>query len=135
MVEKMRISTIHSYAKKMIQTLGSDLGYGYDIEIVGDYWRREIIDEVLENCLSNKDAAFIESLGMPIYQLKKTLTLFASKLCNKSIDITKLSKAQFGDVPDENRKNLHQIFVETLIESERRFQEKLREENSLHLGH
>jgi ATP-dependent exoDNAse (exonuclease V) beta subunit len=134
MVEKMRISTIHSYAKKMIQTLGSDLGYGYDIEIVGDYWRREIIDEVLENCLSNKDAAFIESLGMPIYQLKKTLTLFASKLCNKSIDITKLSKAQFGDVPDENRKNLHQIFVETLIESERRFQEKLREENSLHLG-
>ena len=43
-IEGMQISTIHSYAKKIISQLGFEFGYGVDLGITsGEYKRKQII--------------------------------------------------------------------------------------------
>lgn len=48
-VEGMQISTIHSYAKKIISQLGFEFGYGVDLGITsGEYKRKQIISKIVD---------------------------------------------------------------------------------------
>lgn len=57
MIEGMQISTIHSYAKKIITALGMEFGYGEELSVTsGDYKLRQIISETV-------DAYIVENNG------------------------------------------------------------------------
>ena len=48
-IERMQISTIHSYAKKIISQLGIEFGYGTEVSVTaGDYKLRQIIAEAVD---------------------------------------------------------------------------------------
>ena len=55
MIEGMQISTIHSYAKKIITALGMEFGYGEELSVTsGDYKLRQIISETVDAYIVEK---------------------------------------------------------------------------------
>jgi len=135
-VEHMQISTIHSYALELIKKLGTADGFGQDLKITsGLYTRKKTLEEACERYLLEKiqeKPGYIESLGLPIYELRQILLDFISKLENKSIDATVLSKEDFGECADNPL--LHEFIIHAIRETEQSFLEQLAKNNMIFLG-
>ena len=135
-VDRMQISTIHSFARRIIEKLGTAAGYGQGLQITsGLYGRRLILEETLENYVREQTAInpqYLNELGLPVYELCKKLLDFVGRLENKSIDISEVKPEQFGTV-NENEP-LHRLLVAVLSETERSFDKQLIEENRVFLG-
>ncbi|CEP66711.1 Nuclease-related domain, NERD [Moorella glycerini] len=136
-VDKMQISTIHSYAKSIIKQLGSALGYGKDLTIVsGSYDRVEVLEKELEKYLEEKsrvDRAYIGRLSMPVYKLKEILVELITKLYNKSINVARLDSFDFGTVSKDNEE-LHELIKTVLLRTEQKYREELQKRNLIHLN-
>lgn len=135
-VDRMQISTIHSFARRIIEKLGTAAGYGQGLQITsGLFGRRLIIEETLESYVREQTAInpqFLNELGLPVYELRKKLLDFVGRLENKSIDISEVKPEQFGTA-NENEP-LHRLLVAVLGETERSFDRQLIEENRVFLG-
>lgn len=54
-IDHMQISTIHSYAKKVIAQLGTEFGYGIDVSITSsEFHRRRKISDLLDDYIERK---------------------------------------------------------------------------------
>lgn len=137
-IEGMQISTIHSYAKKIISQLGFEFGYGVDLSVTsGDYKRKQIIaDRVDKYIIANKKKygnAYIKDLGIPVYLINKHILNMLTRLHNQSIDISALTKSNFGK-PILGNGTLHDLIATVVPEIEKEYDEYLRKENKLHLN-
>lgn len=140
-IDKMQISTIHSYAKKMIGLLGVDLGYGCDVAITsGEYRRKVLVLEKLNQYLTEKQQKYgedyISKIGMPVYALQNNIINFINILHNQSIDIPAIEPASFGEIDNasNNSNLLHELLATIIPEVEFEYNRQLREENKVHLS-
>lgn len=90
-IEEMRISTIHSLSKKIIQKYSAELGLGKDFAIVsGKYDRGIALQQELDGYIREKlktDSNYISKLKLSMYNLLRRLRGFQEKLENKNLDI------------------------------------------------
>lgn len=135
-VNQMQISTIHSFALRLIQKLCVYSGYSNELAVEsGQYNRRRFLREALEAKIEEKlksDKRFISKLGFPFYEIREKLLGFVEALENKSIDLTKLDADSFGvsnDYPE-----LHQLFMEVIPMAEKAYMEELKENGKIFLG-
>jgi len=89
-VENMRISTIHSLAKRIIEHYAVKLGFGKDVAIVsGKFEKDAILSETLNHYIEehglSKTAGSL--FNIPLYDLQARLSDIMSKMQNKNIDI------------------------------------------------
>lgn len=141
-IDTMQISTIHSYAKKLISLLGQKLGYGYDISIKsGEYGRKQIIAEELDSYLQEQSKAhgrdYTEKLGYPVYKIQQNLLSIINSLHNKSVLVSELEEADFGKLTSEstgNEQELHKLFACLVPRIEKKYNEDLKDVNSVHLS-
>lgn len=111
-VEDMKISTIHSLTKAIIQKYSISLGLGIDYKIVTGTYEKERIIKNLVNDYINKNKLNIQ-LKLPNYLLQKRILSLISKLDNKNIDIN-LDKAKFGNKSSDNV--LNSLFMNIVID-------------------
>lgn len=140
-IDKMQISTIHAYAKKMIGLLGGELGYGYDVSVTsGEYKRKKIVSDIVDRYLREKQSLYgedyINRLGMPIYAIQNNIMNFIRHLHNQSIDIPSVEEENFGEPINEPKdsKELHMLLAAVIPEVEKEYNRQLREENKVHLS-
>lgn len=140
-IDKMQISTIHAYAKKMIGLLGGELGYGYEVSITsGEYKRKKIVSEMVDRYLREKQSMhgedYIDRLGMPIYAIQNHVLNFIRHLHNQSIDILSVKEENFGEPVDrpEDSRELHALLATVIPQAETEYNRQLREENKVHLS-
>lgn len=134
-IDHMQISTIHSYAKKLISKLGTAAGYGRDISIQsGRYNRQKHVEAALEKYIEARksDPHYLGTLGLPIYELREKLLDFISSLENKSIDLTDIGLEQFGHCDDN--KALHDLIISVVHEAETEYAKELKDNNCVYLG-
>lgn len=134
-VDHMQIGTIHSYVHKMVESKGMVKGYGQHLKIKsGDYERQQILKDVLEIYASEhlKDSKVREKIGMPIYELRNTMLQFIKQIENKSLDLVAMNTQKFGDLIENP--DLHRLIVSVIQETEKKFEQRLREDNSIHLS-
>ena len=114
-IERMRISTIHSFAKFIMQNTSLPLGVGADFTTVnGNYERNKIYRRILNEYLtkkSQKNASFLFNLPISPYDLQNFLMKFIDKMQNKGFDITNATDASWGNTNDNNA-----IIQELLLE-------------------
>lgn len=137
-IEGMQISTIHSYAKKIISQLGFEFGYGNDLGITsGDYKLKQliarIVDEYIVSKQKEKGNSYVKNLGMPVYLINKDILGMIMRLHNQSIDITTLSPESFGAATSEATE-LHELLINVIPKVEAEFDTLLRKDNRLHLN-
>ena len=139
-IDYMQISTIHSYAKSIIETLGTEFGYGVDINITSsEYSRRRKISDMLDNYIGQKKQiygdAYIEKLGMPVYAIRDNILSFIEKLHNKSVDVPNISANSFGCINgDSSNQELHELLANIIPAVEKEYAKELLEENRIHLS-
>lgn len=139
-IEGMQISTIHSYAKKLISLLGMEYGYGNDISITsGDYKLKQIITEQVDTYIGEQQkrrgAGYVRNLGLPIYQINRSIMNMLNKLHNQSVDVASLKSENFGTcVSGSGSEDLHQLFAELVPRIEQEADVYFRKENRIHLS-
>jgi DNA helicase II / ATP-dependent DNA helicase PcrA len=115
-VRSLNISTIHSLAKRIVQKFSRHLGLGKEVAITtGTYERNQFLDASIENNLRkyfDNEYSKIADLKISMYELKKRIKTFISKLENQNIaisdnlDFGKSNHPLFGDL-------LKRIIVDT----------------------
>lgn len=139
-IERMQISTIHVYAKKLISMLGIEFGYGNEISVTfGEYKLKQIIAELTDKYIVNKQkhhgSSYVRNLGMPVYQINKSILNMLSRLHNQSVDVAALGTSNFserllGSVNGE----LHALLADLVPQIEKEADTYFRQENRVHLG-
>lgn len=136
-IEKMRISTIHSFAGELFKSTSLTLGVGTNYTVVqGEYEKRLLFEQILNDYLAKKnleEPLFFENLPKNIFDFQKDLYDISKQLYNKGCDITELPFEAFGTPPKELP--ILQGFIEhAVIPTEKEYRKKLSENNSLHLS-
>lgn len=136
-IEKMRISTIHSFARDIISATSVTLGIGTDFTTVtGKYDKQKIFDRLFNAYLEKENAenpVFFDRLPIKIEDLRKYLLDIAGKLYEKGCDIKSVSKDVFGTAP-EQMPYLNDILEKVVIETEQEYSAFLMENNSVALS-
>lgn len=138
-IGQMRISTIHSYAKKLVGELGIECGYGHDISVTSsEFARQSHITQLINDYIEEKSTTqldFIDKLGIPMYMLISDVVEFIQKLHNKNVDVTQLTPDHFGAVENPAYgTQLHDLLTYIIPRVELTYQGELLEENRIHLS-
>lgn len=136
-IEKMRISTIHSFAGEVFRNTSLALGIGTNFTTISGYYDRNMIFERFFNDYLTKknhgNPLFFETLPVSIYDFQKYLRQIAGMLYNKGCDIKEISSEMFGTPPDE-MPYLQDIIEQVVIPTEQEYELFLAENNQLHLS-
>ena len=136
-IEKMRISTIHSFAKDIISATSITLGIGTDFTtIVGKYDKQKIFDRIFTEYLekmNERSPLFFEDLPMRIENFRKYLLEVAGKLYEKGCDIKTVSMDVWG-TPPEKIPYLNELFENVVIETEKEYASFLVDNNAVVLS-
>lgn len=140
-IPNMQISTIHSYAKSLIELLGIELGYGCNVDIVtSDYEQKQIIKKVLNEylCLLKKQQGdtYFTDFPIPMYQIQEILYDFIMRLHNQSVDIGELHDANFGVVNNDGgiEVKMHKLIKAVIPKAGLEYNKRLQENSKLHLN-
>lgn len=136
--DRMRVSTIHSFARHLVEQYGMKIGYGIGAVVrSGRYQRRQVLMEVMDEHVRAKgdsSSEFIRSLGTPLYRLSDTFLELIERIENKGVDVAKLSEESWGRSLKVKDEAVHSLIKAVLPEIERRYDEELRKTNAVHLG-
>ena len=140
-VDSMQISTIHSYAKRLISQLGTSFGYGIDLGITSSEFNRrrkisDILDsEVQKNAKKYGRNQYSQMLGMPVYAIRDNILNFISKLHNKGVNVGEITAKDFGSLsPDDPHTALHELLAAVIPQVEREYLSELQADNKIHLS-
>lgn len=139
-IDHMQISTIHSYAKRLIEQLGTSFGYGIDVSVTSsEYYRKRIISDILDTYILKKKIEYGKSysdrLGMPVYAIRDSILDFIKILHNKSVDITAIESSDFGSLAlDESHSELHELFATVIPAVECAYSDELLKNDRIHLS-
>ena len=136
-IEKMRISTIHSFAKEVISNTAITLGIGTDFTTVsGKYDKQKIFDRLFTAYLeeaNEREPIFFNGLPMSIDSFRSLMLELAKKLYEKGCDIKALDMNTWGEPPIE-MPFLDQIIEKVVVETEKEYSKLLIENNSVALS-
>lgn len=139
-IDQMQISTIHSYAKTLMAQLGSEFGYGIDLSVTSsEYQRRKKVMDCIDAHIRDKrrenGSNYMDSLCMPVYEIRDSVLDFIGKLRNQSVNISALEAANFGSIPENSPfQAFHELLVHVIPTVEREYERELLENNKIHLG-
>lgn len=135
-VNQMQISTIHKFARKIIQSSALTMGLGNDFEITsGEFEKEQIYEKYLNEFIllkTEENSNFIKELKVPIHILKKMLISFSNQLYNKSIDVKLITQDEMGK-PIESMPYFNEIIEDVIIKAEKEYSLKMIEGNKIDL--
>lgn len=136
-IEKMRISTIHSFAKEIISNTAITLGIGTDFTtIIGKYDKQKIFDRLFTSYLEEENKhnpIFFNGLPMGIEEFRKLMLDIANKLYEKGCDIKTIDMSSWGIAPVE-LPYLNKIIEQVVVETEKEYSKLLIDNNAVALS-
>lgn len=136
-IEKMRISTIHSFAKEIISNTAITLGIGTDFTTIsGKYDKQKIFDRLFTVYLeeeNKRSPIFFNGLPMGIEVFRKLMLDVANKLYEKGCDIKNIDISSWGNAPAE-MPYLNKIIEQVVTETEKEYSKLLIDNNAVALS-
>ncbi len=134
-VDIMQISTIHKFAKSIIQASSVEFGLGHDFSITSSiYAKEQLYEKHLNAYLVHKldeDQNFYRKLRMPVRKFRRLLMNFAKQLYDKSCDIKKISPEEFGSFNEFAFFN--EVISEVIIPAEVEYSQQITSKNKIDL--
>lgn len=126
-VDLMQISTIHKFAKAVLQSNAMEYGLGADFAISSsEYAKEQIYEKYLNDFLVEKqkeDANFAQQLRMPVHKFRKLLMHFSQQLYNKSYGIKELKAENLGTF--EEWPFFNDVIMKVMIPAEKEYEEQI----------
>lgn len=134
-VNLMQISTIHKFAKIILQSTAMEYGLGAEFAISSsEYAKEQVYEKYLNNFIvkkQKKEANFAQQLRMPVHKFRKLLMHFSQQLYNKSYGIKELKVENLGTF--EEWSFFNDVIMEVIIPAEREYEEQLFSKNKIDL--
>lgn len=134
-VDLMQISTIHKFAKAVLQSSAMEYGLGAEFAISSsEYAKEQVYEKYLNDFLVEKqkeDANFAQQLRMPIHKFRKLLMNFSQQLYNKSYGIKELKAENLGTF--EEWPFFNDIIMKVMIPAENEYEEQIFSKNKIDL--
>ncbi|WP_394218066.1 UvrD-helicase domain-containing protein [Halobacillus trueperi] len=133
-IEEMKITTIHSLAKKILKEFSAEIGLGNDVRIVtGKYERDQILAKELDTYIKGEvktQENLMPSLRLSMFNLLKRLQNILQKLENKNMDVIN-DPLDFGksEIPA-----LGKVIQEVLPKTENKMRSSLESNNTIRLS-
>lgn len=134
-VDLMQISTIHKFAKAVLQSTAMEYGLGAEFAISSnEYAKEQIYEKYLNDFLvrkQNEEPNFAQQLRMPVHKFRKLLMHFSQQLYNKSYGIKELKAENLGTF--EEWSFFNEVIMEVMIPAEKEYEEQLFSKNKIDL--
>jgi ATP-dependent exoDNAse (exonuclease V) beta subunit len=138
-LKKMRISTIHSFAKMLLKEMGAALGYGRNVQIrTFKNERKRIIEAELEKYLLKMQDEEQKSLAelispLRLHELIDTLNSFWEEMEKKGMTIDEIASLEWGEATDVHA--FYNTMMKTIFQAvEREFQQFKQTNNAVSLN-
>lgn len=134
-VDLMQISTIHKFAKAVLQSTAMEYGLGAKFAIFSsEYTKEQIYEKYLNDFLVRKqkeEANFAQQLRMPVHKFRKLLIHFSQQLYNKSYGIKELKAENLGTF--EEWPFFNEVILKVMIPAEKEYEEQIFSKNKVDL--
>lgn len=134
-VDLMQISTIHKFAKAVLQSTAMEYGLGAEFAISSsEYAKEQVYEKYLNDFLVRKqkeEANFAQQLRMPVHKFRKLLMHFSQQLYNKSYGIKELKAENLGTF--EEWPFFNEVIMEVMIPAEKEYEEQIFSKNKIDL--
>lgn len=134
-VDLMQISTIHKFAKAVLQSTAMEYGLGAEFAISSsEYAKEQVYEKYLNTFLVRKqkeEANFAQQLRMPVHKFRKLLMHFSQQLYNKSYGIKELKAENLGTF--EEWPFFNEVIMEVMIPAEKEYEEQIFSKNKVDL--
>lgn len=134
-VDLMQISTIHKFAKAVLQSTAMEYGLGAEFAISSsEYAKEQVYEKYLNDFLVRKqkeEANFAQQLRMPVHKFQKLLMHFSQQLYNKSYGIKELKAEKLGTF--EEWPFFNEVIMEVMIPAEKEYEEQIFSKNKIDL--
>jgi DNA helicase II / ATP-dependent DNA helicase PcrA len=133
-IEDMKISTIHSLTKRILQKYSVKLGLGKDLSIASGKFERgrellRVLNEYIEKNFKTDDEV-IENLKLSMYNLQNRLAAFIDKLDNKNVDAVN-DKLDFGN---SELKEFDKLVAQVISQTEENLRDEFDGKNQVRLS-
>lgn len=134
-VDLMQISTIHKFAKAVLQRTAMEYGLGAEFAISSsEYAKEQVYEKYLNDFLvrrQKEEANFAQQLRMPVHKFRKLLMHFSQQLYNKSYGIKELKAENLGTF--EEWPFFNEVIMEVMIPAEKEYEEQIFSKNKIDL--
>lgn len=134
-VDLMQISTIHKFAKVVLQSTAMEYGLGAEFAISSsEYAKEQVYEKYLNDFLvrrQKEEANFAQQLRMPVHKFRKLLMHFSQQLYNKSYGIKELKAENLGTF--EEWSFFNEVIMEVMIPAEKEYEEQIFSKNKIDL--
>lgn len=135
--DRDHISTIHSFALNLLRKESLYTGLGTNFKITSnEYLRGQIYDSKFSIFLAQKeeeDSNFVNTIPVPIYDLKKKSIALADRLLAKSVNLDHITRKDMGVTVENSIPYFNDIIENVIIPSEHEFNSRLHETNNMDL--
>ncbi|TKI46246.1 UvrD-helicase domain-containing protein [Lysinibacillus tabacifolii] len=133
-VKTMQISTIHSYAKSVIQTLSHELGYGQSIKLRSFvYEKQQIIQTLVDEYFIQTDVTFFVEHKLKHYEFTKFILKMWEEMEKKGLSGEEIVNLDWGQ--DKNSlKAIDDLIYYIFKNCEDRLELVKRKQNSVTMG-
>lgn len=136
-VDRANISTIHKFAIGIMRAESLYTGLGTNFRITSnEYNRSKVYDLYMERFLEEKEEEnpnFLNELPIPVYELKKKLMVIATKLFDKSVNLSVIKKSEMGVSVDNNLPYFNDLLLKVVFPAELTYSEALHSANDVDL--
>lgn len=137
-VDRAHISTIHRFALDILREEVLHTGLGTNFRIAANaLLRGKIYDDCLHAFLEKMEEDhpyFLQEIPVPMYDLKKKLMLVADRLLAKSVDLTRIKRAEMGVVDDQPMPYFNDLIEKVVIPAEEIYAREMHLANALDLS-
>lgn len=133
----MRISTIHSFARQLIRELGSELGYGQNVQIRSFRTERK---QIIENQLDAKARQWLDHhtvmdkfKDIPLYKMISITDSFWTELERKGLTREETARIAWGEAKGDSA-DLHDLFIDLFAKCEDEFHQLKTDTNAVSLS-
>lgn len=134
-VDLMQISTIHKFAKVVLQSTAMEYGLCAEFAISSsEYAKEQVYEKYLNDFLvrrQKEEANFAQQLRMPVHKFRKLLMHFSQQLYNKSYGIKELKAENLGAF--EEWPFFNEVIMEVMIPAEKEYEEQIFSKNKIDL--
>jgi superfamily I DNA/RNA helicase len=130
----IQISTIPSFARRLLQAVGSALGFGQGFRIRNFKRERDqIIEAVINEELQGQSVYLQERLRGPLYKFIEVIQSFWTELENKGLGPAEIANLDWGTTDDSESAHVQALFQKIFTTAEARLQALKERENAIAL--
>lgn len=136
-INNVRINTIHKYVIDILRKNSLYTGLSKNFQVANNgYLRGKIYDEYLNEYLENEEQInedYLNTLVIPVFQLKKRLIELADQFWQKNIDLESITDSKLGRPVNNVLPDLNKMILNIIVPSEREYIEELKNKDQIDL--